>query len=65
MQLALDGTHDLLVPEVGQAPRQQPHDVRGPAPQRTSDRVRLVAQLGGRRADALLRLGRDVHTRSA
>ena len=62
VQLALHGPHQLLVPEVGQAPRQQPHDAGGPAAQGTGDRVGLVAQLGGRRADSLLRLGRDVHT---
>jgi hypothetical protein len=61
VQLALDGAHQLLVPEVGQAAQQQSDDGGRSAAQRPGDRVGLVPQLGRGRADAFLGLGRNMH----
>ena len=61
VELALDRAHELLVPEVGQAPDEQADDRRGAAGERAGDRVGLVAQLRGRLADAPLGLGRHLH----
>jgi hypothetical protein len=60
-QLALDGAHELLVPEVGQAPDEQPDHGRRPSRQGARDRVGLVAQLFRGLADPPLGLGRDLH----
>ena len=61
VQLSLHRPHLLLVPEVREAADQQPDDGGGAAAQRPRDRVRLVSELVGRGAHALLGLGRDVH----
>jgi hypothetical protein len=61
IQLALDGAHELLVPEVREAADEEPDDGSLAAGERAGDRVRLVAELLGRTAHARLGLGGDVH----
>jgi hypothetical protein len=61
VELALDRPHELLVPEVGQAPDEQAHDGGRPAGQRAGDRVGLVAELRGGLAHAALGRGRHLH----
>ena len=61
VQLALDGAHELLVPEVGQAPDEQPDHARRAAGQGARDRIGLVAELVGGLAHPPLGLGRHLH----
>src|SRR5215212_7779796 len=61
VELALDGAHELLVPEVAEAADEQPDHGGRTTGQRTRDRIGLVAQLLRRLAHTPLGLGRDVH----
>ena len=61
VELALDGAHELLVPEVAEAAHEQADDAGRPARERARDRIGLVAQLLRRLAHPSLGLGGDVH----